>query len=348
MFRVLILSAIVVLASASRIFEEDYKTMINRKEIIDKVNSMNPGWTAGTSPRFANATVAEFKLLLGTVLPGEYGYFALPEKTDYPTAEAVPEAFDTRDAWPNCAGITGHVRDQSNCGSCWAFGSTEAFNDRHCIVSGDATTLFSPEDTNDCCSGVACAASMGCNGGQPSGAWKWFVNTGVSSGGDWGDIGNGKTCKPYSLQSCAHHTTPPAGMVACPTLPSYSTPKCTSTCSESKYGSAYSTDKHKAKDSYSVSATNLQAELMAKGSISVAFTVYEDFEAYTGGVYRHVAGKNLGGHAVKLIGWGVDNGVKYWTVVNSWNPSWGEKGLFRILRGSNECGIEASAVAGDA
>ena len=75
--------------------------------------------------------------------------------------------------------------------------------------------------------------------------------------------------------------------------------------------------------------------------------VYEDFETYSSGVYKHVTGKSLGGHAIKLIGWGVDNGTPYWTCVNSWNESRGEKGTFRILRGSNECGIEADAVAGD-
>jgi cathepsin B len=36
----------------------------------------------------------------------------------------------------------------------------------------------------------------------------------------------------------------------------------------------------------------------------------------------------------------VENGTKYWKVANSWNPYWGEKGFFRIVRGKNECGIE--------
>jgi cathepsin B len=63
---------------------------------------------------------------------------------------------------------------------------------------------------------------------------------------------------------------------------------------------------------------------------------------------QHIKGKYLGGHAIKLVGWGVDNGTPYWTCVNSWNDSWGESGTFRILRGSNECGIEDDAVAGDA
>ena len=41
------------------------------------------------------------------------------------------------------------------------------------------------------------------------------------------------------------------------------------------------------------------------------------------------------------MGWGVEDGVKYWKVANSWNPYWGEAGYFRIRRGHNECGIEA-------
>lgn len=311
---------------------------------------MRTTWKAEISTRFANATVADVKRMLGTVLPGEEG-FTEPkhEKKEFKISDSsIPESFDLREAFPNCANVVGRVRDQSNCGSCWAFGSTEAFNDRYCIATGDNTKVFSPEDTNACCSGLTCSFSMGCNGGQPSGAWNWFTKNGVSTGGDYGDIGSGTTCKPYSLESCAHHVDPPEGMVACDTLPSYNTPKCTSTCSESGYGTQYKNDKHYATSSYSIKTVeNLQKELMEKGTISVSMTVYEDFESYSSGVYQHKTGKSLGGHAIKLIGWGVDNGTPYWLCVNSWNSSWGEKGTFRILRGSNECGIESGAVAGE-
>lgn len=85
---------------------------------------------------------------------------------------------------------------------------------------------------------------------------------------------------------------------------------------------------------------------MTHGPVEVSFDVYADFEAYKTGVYKHVTGDYLGGHAVKMIGWGVENGVKYWTIVNSWNEDWGELGTFRIVRGTNECGIEGSVVAG--
>jgi cathepsin B len=308
---------------------------------------MKTTWKATVSPRFANATVADVKKLLGTVMPGEEGYYAPEAKAFAAPVSAIPESFDVRTQWPECASLVGHVRDQSSCGSCWAFGSTEAFNDRRCIATGDAKTVLAAEDTLACCSGLHCELSMGCNGGQPAGAWKWFTQTGVSTGGDNSEQGKGTSCKPYSMPSCAHHVTPPEGMVACDTLPEYPTPECTNTCYESAYTTPYSKDKYFAKSHYSVKAEDMQQELMEKGTLSVAMTVYEDFETYSSGVYQHVTGKSLGGHAIKMIGWGVENGTPYWLCVNSWNPTWGEGGMFKILRGKDECGIESSVVAGE-
>ena len=85
---------------------------------------------------------------------------------------------------------------------------------------------------------------------------------------------------------------------------------------------------------------------MTNGPIEVAFTVYEDFLTYKSGVYHHVSGSAKGGHAVKMMGWGVENGTPYWLIANSWNEDWGDKGYFKIRRGNNECGIEGQGVAG--
>jgi C1A family cysteine protease len=51
--------------------------------------------------------------------------------------------------------------------------------------------------------------------------------------------------------------------------------------------------------------------------------VYDDLLSYKGGIYVHQGGKLDGGHAVKLVGWGVENKVPYWIIANSWNEDWG-------------------------
>ena len=85
---------------------------------------------------------------------------------------------------------------------------------------------------------------------------------------------------------------------------------------------------------------------MQNGPVEVAFTVYQDFLTYKSGVYSHTTGDELGGHAVKLIGWGTENGVDYWLCSNSWTTSWGNNGYFKIRKGTDECGIEDDVVAG--
>ena len=66
--------------------------------------------------------------------------------------------------------------------------------------------------------------------------------------------------------------------------------------------------------------------------------------SYKSGIYKHVSGSALGGHAVIIIGWGVEEGVEYWIAQNSWDKNWGKNGYCRIKTG--ECGFDSNAYAG--
>jgi len=250
----------------------------------------------------------------------------------------VPESFNALTNWPKCASVIGHIRDQSNCGSCWAFGTTEAFNDRLCIKTG-FTQLLSTADTTGCCGFFSCF-SMGCNGGQIGTPWTWFDGTGVVTGGQYGD----KTgCYPYTMPKCAHHVVE-AGLKDCSKI-TQEDPTCYSDCETGNTKLDYQSDKHKASSSYGLgSITAIKKDLQEYGSVTAAFTVYEDFLSYKSGVYKYTTGKELGGHAVKIVGWGTESGQDYWLVANSWNSGWGDKGYFKIALG--DCGIDSQCHAG--
>jgi C1A family cysteine protease len=94
--------------------------------------------------------------------------------------------------------------------------------------------------------------------------------------------------------------------------------------------------------------SNIQSEIAQYGSVSAVFTVYDDLPAYESGVYHHTSSSVLGGHAVAILGWGTEDDTPYWLIKNSWNTDWGDKGLFKIKRGNNECGIESGVSASKA
>jgi len=305
------------------------------EEIVDRVNSGSHTWKAAVPSKFAS--VEEVKPFLGAFLPGDEQYHE-PEVVDIPATNAdLPTEFDSATNWKQCS-VIANVRDQSSCGSCWAFGSAASFESRACIATGK-DVKYSPEDTAFCSN-----AGFGCQGGNS--AWNWFESSGVVTGGDYTDIGSGDTCYPYSLAPCAHHVPATEKYPACPSS-EYPSPSCKKSCTESGYGKSYSADKVHATKAFSVRGEQqIMQELTANGPMYVAFTVYADFPTYKSGVYKHTSGSALGGHAVTLVGYGELDGQKYWKIKNSWNEDWGDNGHFLIARGSDECGIESSVSAG--
>jgi len=47
-----------------------------------------------------------------------------------------------------------------------------------------------------------------------------------------------------------------------------------------------------------------------KGPVEACFSVYEDFLSYKSGVYIHQSGRELGGHCVKIVGWGEESNLR--------------------------------------
>ncbi|XP_036405895.1 cathepsin B-like [Megalops cyprinoides] len=300
-------------------------------EMVNYINKVNTTWKAGHN--FHNVDYSYVKRLCGTLLKGP----KLPVMVQYAGDGKLPKNFDPREHWPNCPTLK-EIRDQGSCGSCWAFGAAEAISDRLCIHSnGKISVEISSEDLLTCCSDCG----MGCNGGYPSAAWDYWTSEGLVSGGLYDShVG----CRPYSIPPCEHHvngTRPPC------TGEGGDTPRCLTQCEEG-YSPSYKQDKHYGKRSYSVPSEQQQimSELYKNGPVEGAFTVYEDFLLYKTGVYQHVTGSALGGHAIKILGWGEENGTPYWLAANSWNTDWGDNGYFKILRGEDHCGIESEIVAG--
>jgi len=299
-------------------------------QLIHRVNSHpNAKWTAGVNRHFEGLNLAQAKRLCG--VRGN----PRPPVIKTTVAQTIPESFDARTQWGSQCPSMFDIRDQGSCGSCWAFGAAEAMTDRTCIANNGASNpILSAEDLVSCCILIC---GMGCDGGFPLGAWMYWAGDGLVTGGNWN---SDQGCYPYQVEACDHHVNgslPPCGQE----LP---TPSCNQTCQD---GSDWIHDKHYGKSFYGVSSVAaIQTEIMTNGPVEGSFTVFADFLAYKSGVYHYVSGEMLGGHAIKIIGWGTEDGTDYWTVANSWNEDWGDKGFFNIRRGTDECGIEDGVVAG--
>lgn len=86
---------------------------------------------------------------------------------------------------------------------------------------------------------------------------------------------------------------------------------------------------------------NMLQEIYQRGPIACGIAVPDALETYTGGIFYDTTGDTDIVHDISVVGFGVENGTKYWTVRNSWGTHWGESGFFRVVRGINNIGIES-------
>jgi len=306
--KTILVAALIALCVAIPVpFSEDDELVINH-DLINNINSNSSSWIAGENERFRGWTIREAKKLLGALFSENS---SLPVKSYGVIApNAIPASFDARQQWPE---YIHPIRDQQQCGSCWAFAASEAMSDRLAIASkGSVNKVLSPEDM------VSCDQSdMGCQGGYLDRAWEYIHNTGIVT----------DACFPY---------TAGRGVAA----------SCASKCVD---GEAFT--RYKTKDSFQLKTVqDIQMEIMTNGPVEGGFMVHKSFMNYRSGVYQHhwwnIFDNVLGGHAIKILGWGTENGVDYWLCANSWNTIWGDNGFFKIRRGNNECQLESQVFAG--
>nr|CAI5828723.1 unnamed protein product [Callosobruchus analis] len=297
-------------------------------EYIEHLNSKNLPWKAGRNFD-KDIPLSYLKRLLGAkAMKVPSGLETIHHEDN---GEDLPEEFDARKQWSKCESIS-LIRDQSGCASGWAVSAASVMSDRACIHSNETSQLrISAEDIVECM-----GEGYGCDGGFVEAAFDFWRNHGVVSGGEYNTTDG---CKSYKLPSC-DHTGLDSSLPTCKEHPS---PQC-SRCCDKGSKLKYREDKHMGKSTYLVESNErqIQLEIIKNGPVVAVFHVYTDFVNYKSGVYkRDNSSRFVDDHAVRVIGYGVeDNKYPYWLATNSWNDHWGENGLFRIMRGKDECHFE--------
>ncbi|KAL1465859.1 hypothetical protein WDU94_005390 [Cyamophila willieti] len=314
------------------------------EQFVREINSLAFTWEAGHNFPI-NMTYEELGFLLdlsepstnrSKYDPSNHSKSSLSD-SNFTDAE-IPQSFDARVQWRRCPDI-GKVYDQGACPSSYAFAVAPAFSDRRCIQSkGYQSKPMSIEYLLSCCH--ACKyddSTRFCGAGEPIRAW-WFLHKrGVVSGGEYG---SNRGCQPLSFPPCHRVFSGEGSSCTDQKKPQL---RCHTRCTNDNYKTPYSQDRHRAKIQYFVETkeASIQREILNHGPATAQITVYEDFLHYKSGVYRHIAGKRFPHqHTLKLIGWGLENYVPYWLLVNSWGKSWGDQGTIKVLRGAAECNLE--------
>ncbi|CAL5996619.1 Cathepsin_B [Hexamita inflata] len=88
--------------------------------------------------------------------------------------------------------------------------------------------------------------------------------------------------------------------------------------------------------------TSMEQEILNAPLLSY-MAIFDDLQFYGGGIYQHEYGQMTGYKGVEIVGFGEDDGNKYWKVKLDKGTEWGEEGYLRIIKGIDDCFIESNA-----
>jgi len=273
--------------------------------LIKEQNSMpDRSWSAGPN-QFSDWTHAEFK----AYVKGS-GRASFKGTQSAPTFGDVPASVD----WRQTEGVVTEVKNQGQCGSCWAFSVTETLESHFALVMKQTAPVLGPQQLVSCMANPdKCGGSGGCDGATQPLGFAYTETTGLSLEASYPYTAQTGTCDTSKIAPVVTNT----GLVQLPT------------------------------NNY----TALIGAVATVGPVSISVAAGSfGWQLYFGGVYTGSCDYDMD-HAVQLVGYGEDSGKLYWLVRNSWGSGWGESGYIRMERfgeGSEPCGTDSTPTDGDA
>lgn len=211
------------------------------------------------------------------------------------------------------------------CGSCYAHGALSTANDRIKIMNSKngytgADVMLGRQTFLNCASGHGLAS--GCGGGEPAEVFEFMHAYGLPD----------ESCLPYNATdhkkfAASNYTCPP--MAYCM--------NCFTDCFPVTRVARY-----RASEYGRLSGEAAMMKELKNGPITCGIACSPAFDKnYSAGVFHDTTNFLDIDHDVEVVGWGEENGEKYWHIRNSWGTYWGENGFFKIVRGINNLGIES-------
>jgi cathepsin L len=259
-------------------------------------------WFAAPN-QFSDWTDAEFK----AYVKGS-GRASLVGTQSAPSFGDVPASVD----WRQTEGVMTAVKNQGQCGSCWAFSATETLESHFALATKQTAPVLGPQQLVSCMANPdKCGGSGGCQGATQPLAFAYTETTGLSLESSYPYSAETGTCDTSKIAPVVTNT----GVVQLPT------------------------------NNY----TALIGAVATVGPVSISVAA-GSWSSYGGGVYSGSCDYDMD-HAVQLVGYGEDSGKLYWLVRNSWGSGWGESGYIRLERfgeGSEPCGTDSTPQDGTA
>ena len=259
-------------------------------------NSISFGWEQGSN-QFTDLSDEEFAQYHG--LKGANGSAIKAEMLAQSEVESDQTYNYTLVDWV-AANRVAAVRNQGQCGSCWAFASAAVVESAKAIKANTTASYLSTQQLVDCNT-----ANGGCNGGWYSGALDYIKATGLYADTAYPYTAAQGTCKNITSTNVTRNVpTKIAGYNWCGRWGS------TSDCTDAKIHA-----------------------MLKNGPISVVIDAYP-IMSYKTGIFSPTLNTTCTqiNHAVVLVGYGYDAtaNVNYWLVRNSWSTGWGMSGYLKV------------------